>query len=152
MARQAQIVRQAEGRQGDPCVTFLWDEMLDLYLSGELVIPPNTTLVFADRGGSGTFDPRVFDRLGPGDGAYFHVQMEEPGTMSQLTEMVPPAIFYQQMSRFVSKGATDYFMLNLSDLKPAAFLVDTVMRFLWDPRPAMALSPADAQVVLLLPL
>ena len=37
------------------------------------------------------------------------------------------------MAAFVSSKATALFMLNLSDLKPAVFMVDTVMRFLWDP-------------------
>ena len=146
MARQAAIVRGKAGRAGDRCVTYLWAEMLELFLSGELVLPPNTTRVFADEGGSGTFDPRVHDLLGEGDGAYYHVQMESPGRMAQLTEMVPPATFYAQLANFVKRGATSYFMLNLSDLKPAAFLVDTVLRYLWNPDVAMsAASPAAAQ-------
>jgi hypothetical protein len=75
MAKQAAIVRKTPGREGDRCVTYLWSEMLDLFLSGELVLPPNTTRVFADQGGSGTFDPRVYPLLSEGDGAYYHVQV-----------------------------------------------------------------------------
>jgi hypothetical protein len=146
MKKQAEIVRATPGREHDVCVTYMWSEMLDLFLSGQLEIPANTSVVFADAGGQGTFDPRVFDKLREGDGAYYHVQMESPGTMSQLTEMVPPASFYRELSKFVKAGATSYFMLNLSDLKPAAFLVDTIMRYLWDPTSADTMdSPEDAQ-------
>ena len=146
MQKQADIVRATPGRESDVCVTYLWAEMLDLYLTGNLTIPENTTTVFADSGGQGTFDPRVYDKLSKGDGVYFHVQMESPGKMSQLTEMVPPASFYREMRRFVAAGATSYFTLNLSDLKPAAFLVDTIMRYLWNPTIAdSSKSPEAAQ-------
>lgn len=145
MAKQADIVRRTPGRAHDPCVTYLWSEMLDLFLSGDLKIPENTTTVFADEGGSGTFDPRIYDNLGPGNGAYYHVQMESPGKMAQLTEMVPPAVFFQEMEKFVRKQATSYFMLNLSDLKPCAFLVDTILRYLWNPDEAIEAGPAMAE-------
>ena len=115
MKKQAEIVRATKGRERDTCVTYLWSEMLDLFLSGNLEIPANTSVVFADAGGQGTFDPRVFSKLKEGDGAYYHVQMESPGQMSQLTEMVPPASFYREISKFVRAGATSYFMLNLSN-------------------------------------
>ena len=175
MAQQASIVRSTAGRENDEMVTYLWSEMLDLYLSGDLVIPQSTSTVFADAGGSGKFDPRIYDKLKPGDGVssdrhtsthvqdvqqnssspklihslshhhqpsfdlqvYYHVQMESPGNMAQMTEMVPPNSFYDQLSRFIKAGATSYFMLNLSDLKPAAFMVDTIMRYLWDPSPVI---------------
>ena len=137
MQQQADIVRNTPGRENDKFVTYMWAEMLDLYLTGGLVLPDDTILVFADAGGSGEFDPSVFDMIGPGDGVYYHIQMEFPGWMSQLTEMVPPSVFYDQVSKIVEKGATEYFMLNLSDLKPAAFTFDLVMRFLWDPSEAI---------------
>ena len=68
MAHQASIVRSTAGRENDEMVTYLWSEMLDLYLSGDLVIPQNSCTVFADAGGSGKFDPRIYDKLKPGDG------------------------------------------------------------------------------------
>ena len=68
MAQQASIVRSTAGRENDEMVTYLWSEMLDLYLSGDLVIPQSTSTVFADAGGSGKFDPRIYDKLKPGDG------------------------------------------------------------------------------------
>jgi hypothetical protein len=145
MAKQAEIVRKTPGREADQCVTYLWSEMLELFLSGDLILPANTTRVFADQGGSGTFDPRVYPLLSEGDGAYYHVQMESPYKMSQLTEMVPPRTFFNEVAKFVAKKATSYFMLNLSDLRPATFLVDTVMRFLWTPDAMMKLGPDDAQ-------
>ena len=90
MAAQAKVVRGVAGRESDPLVTYLWAEMLELLKSGGLELPPNTMRVFADVDGTGAFDPAVKDLLQPGDGAYYHVQMESPYKMGQLTEMVPP--------------------------------------------------------------
>ena len=56
--------------------------------------------------------------------------MEAPGQMSQLTEMVPLEVFYSQLSNFVKSKATSWFMLNLSDLKPAVFSVRTLSLYL----------------------
>jgi len=145
MAHQADIVRSTPGRENDFCATYLWAEMLDLYLSGELVIPANTTKVFADKGGSGSFDPRIFDLVQENDGQYYHVQMESPKHMSQLTEMVPPSTFFGALRKFVAKKATSIFMLNLSDLKPALFSVDYIMRYLWNPSTYDAMTPEQAQ-------
>jgi hypothetical protein len=146
MRRQAEIVRAAPGRQDDALVTYLWAEMFDLLASGKLEIPRNTTRVFADSSGRGVFDPKVLAMLKPGDGAYYHVQMEFPGYMNQLTEMVPPASFFGQLSHFVAARATSFFVLNVSDLRPATFGIDTVMRYLWDPSVADgAASPEAAQ-------
>ena len=36
-------------------------------------------------------------------------------------------------------------MLNLSDLKPAVFMMDTVLRFLWNPDPYLQVTPKIAQ-------
>ena len=43
MAAQAKLVRGTPGRDRDRCATYLWSEMLELFLSGKLEIPPNTT-------------------------------------------------------------------------------------------------------------
>ncbi len=145
MAHQANIVRSTPGRENDFCATYLWSEMLDLYLSGKLVIPANTTKIFADKGGSGSFDPRIFDLVQENDGQYYHVQMESPKHMSQLTEMVPPSTFFDALRKFVAKKATSIFMLNLSDLKPALFSVDYIMRYLWNPSAYDALTPELAE-------
>lgn len=145
MKAQANLVRGTTGRENDECVTYLWSEMLELYLSGGLKIPDGTTRVFADDGGSGTFDPRVVDQLRPGDGAYYHIQMEYPGKLSQLTEMVPPKVFLNGVRPFVKKKATSLFMLNVSDLKPSLFMIDFIFKFLWDPEPYMNSDPKDLQ-------
>jgi len=146
MAAQSNLVRSTLGRENDECATYLWSEMLELYLSGHLKIPDGTTRVFADQGGSGAFDPRVVDQLQPGDGAYYHVQMESPGSQAQLTEMVPPMAFLKGMAPFVKKKATSLFMLNVSDLKPAIFMIDFIFSFLWNPEPFLGADPNHMQL------
>ncbi len=49
--------------------------MVELYLSGDLVIPNGTIHLFAD-GGNGVIDPSLYPLVRPGDGVYFHVAME----------------------------------------------------------------------------
>jgi hypothetical protein len=50
-------------------------QMIELYLSGHLVIPNGTIHLFAD-GGNGVVDPSLYPLVRPGDGVYFHVAME----------------------------------------------------------------------------
>ena len=102
---QAQLVRNTSGRASDKFVTYFYGEMLDLLKSGHLVIPSNTTRIFADSMGNGSFDFGVHELLREGDGVYYHVQSESPGLLSQLTESVPPNVFFREIAPFVSKGA-----------------------------------------------
>ena len=144
MAHQTALVRGTPGRGADEIVTYMWAEALDLYLSGDLALPPNTTRVWADTG-SGSFDPSVFPHIAEGDGVYYHTQMENPGYYAQLTEMTPPAAFLGAAARFVKARATSLFVLNLSDLKPALFSTDLVLRYLWDPAPFSTGSIVEQQ-------
>ena len=60
-----------------PCLCSLASclQMIELYLSGHLVIPNGTIHLFAD-GGNGVIDPSLYPLVRPGDGVYFHVAME----------------------------------------------------------------------------
>lgn len=46
-------------------------------------------------------------------------------------------VFFRALGDFVRKNATSYFMLNLSDLKPAVFMVILAC----PPPPELALNP-----------
>ncbi len=59
-------------------------QMIELYLSGHLIIPNGTIHLFAD-GGNGVIDPSLYPLVRPGDGVYFHVAMESGACGLTLT-------------------------------------------------------------------
>ena len=71
-------------------------------------------------------------------GLYYHAAWFSTFT-AQLSEMVPPELAYQQIGEFDAKAkSTDVFILNVSDLLPVMFAVETIMRckgfdIIWDP-------------------
>jgi hypothetical protein len=106
-----------------------------------LKIPPGVTVVHADAG-DGVVDPLSLSLAQPGDGLYFHLAVEGG---KQLTENIPPHRIFDTIGKFVNKSATKIVIVNLSDIKPVPIGTAAAMAFLWDPKPMMALPPAQAE-------
>ena len=69
-----------------------------------------------------------------GQGIYYHTAMMR-WWFNQLTEMVPPARIYQELGRFIRAGATEYFLLNVSDVRPVPLSTECAMKLAWDATP-----------------
>jgi hypothetical protein len=69
---------------------------------------------------------------------------------NQLTEMVPPARIYQELGRFIRADATEYFLLNLSDVRPVPLSTDCAMKLAWDATPYRGKSDQENQATFLL--
>jgi glycosyl hydrolase family 115 (putative glucuronidase) len=65
-----------------------------------------------------------------GQGIYDHVAMMN-GRANQLTEMVPIERSYSEIARYVKAGATKYFLVNTSDIRPVPMSVRAVMDAVW---------------------
>jgi len=125
--------------------TYLWDEAEELYAQGFLKVPEGVCLVHADDGsGVVTSDPKL---IGPGDGIYYHVMMEDVGSRNQLTEMVPPARIFGQLGELAKKKATKLLQINTSDLRAVALTLKAVMKFAWDPNKWLSTTPEKAAKV-----
>ena len=53
------------------------------------------------------------------------------GRANQLSEMVPVARIHSEMSRFIKVGATNYVLLNTSDLRAVTMTAKAVMDTAW---------------------
>ncbi|MDQ8195636.1 glycosyl hydrolase 115 family protein [Coraliomargarita sp. SDUM461004] len=139
MQKQTEIVREF-----DPDATIvaaLWNELGRFYNDGILQIPDGVCKMFADDGRGYMRDKGDGSDLSPGDGLYYHVMMMM-NTQNRTTEAVPPARIYNELRRYVERGATKYAIINVSGIRPAAMSVQAINDFLWDAEPYLS-QPAD---------
>ncbi len=108
-------------------VTDLWQEGARLMQEDYLRIPPEVALVWAD---TGYGDMQDGGKVAAGQGAYFHVAMMN-GQSNQLSEMVPVSVIQSELGRYIKAGATSYFLVNTSDIRPVAMTTRAVMDIAW---------------------
>jgi hypothetical protein len=53
------------------------------------------------------------------------------GRASQLTEIVPVERIYSELGRYIQAGATQYLLLNTSDIRPVTMTIRAVMDTAW---------------------
>jgi hypothetical protein len=109
-------------------VTDLWQEGARVMQAGYLKIPPEVVTVWAD---TGYGDPQDGGLVKAGQGVYYHVMMMN-FIANQLTEMVPVERIYAELGRYEKAGATAYFLVNTSDVRPAAMTVRASMDAVWE--------------------
>ncbi|AHF93834.1 hypothetical protein OPIT5_30390 [Opitutaceae bacterium TAV5] len=137
MARQVEMVQAVQ--PGAPMVANLFMEGNQLYRDGHLHLPEGVTPVWADFGNGMICDG---GKVRPGEGVYYHTAMMN-NRSNQLTEMVSPERIFKELGRFVRAGATEYLLLNVSDIRPVPLSSDCVMTFAWNAAPWLDKSPAD---------
>jgi hypothetical protein len=125
MADQAQIVRAS--RPDAKFITSLWQEGARLVQQGYLTIPAGVGAVWADDGYGYLQDN---GGVAAGQGAYYHVAMMN-GRANQLSEMVPVERTYSELGRYIKAGATNYMLLNTSDIRPVSMTTKGVMDLAW---------------------
>jgi hypothetical protein len=108
-------------------VTDLWQEGARLTQEGYLKIPPEVSLVWAD---TGYGDMQDGGKVAAGHGMYFHVAMMN-GQSNQLSEMVSLKIIQSEIGRYINAGATSYFLVNTSDIRPVVMTTRAVMEMAW---------------------
>ena len=110
-----------------------------------------TGAVPANLAGATEAEPPIVPMQQPqaGQGIYYHTAMMR-WWFNQLSEMVPPARIYQELGRFIRAGATNYFLLNLSDVRPVPLSTDCAMKLAWDATPYRDKTDAENQRAFLL--
>ncbi|HEX4038136.1 MAG TPA: glycosyl hydrolase 115 family protein [Acidobacteriaceae bacterium] len=120
--------------------TDLWQEGARLEQEGYLKIPPEVMTVWADEGYGYIQDQ---GEVKAGEGTYYHVAMMNNRT-NQLTEMVPIERINSELGRFVTAMATNYFLVNTSDIRPYTLTIRAVMDMAWlGHLPGAEAAPAD---------
>jgi hypothetical protein len=132
IADQMSIVRAAH--PDAKFVTSLWQEGARLVQQGDLKIPPEVTTVWADDGYGYLQDNGEVTK---GQGAYEHIAMMN-GRANQLTEMVPVERSFSEIARYIKAGATDYYLVNTSDIRPVTMSARAVMDAVWKGVPESA--------------
>ena len=126
----------AAGQANASRVLYLWQELLPLISSGDLVVPPGVDIIFADAGAG--FINENSDVGTYAAGVYYHTAMYNGGA-NQLTEMVPVDRIVSQMLNFTrSAKATKHAVINLSDLRPVPMTTQAWAQLVWDPAPFAA--------------
>jgi Ni/Co efflux regulator RcnB len=113
-------------------VTDSWQEGARLIQEGYLKIPPEISLVWAD---TGYGDMQDGGKVAAGQGMYFHVAMMN-GQANQLSEMVSLKVIQSEIGRYINAGATSYFLVNTSDIRPVLMTTRAVMEMAWGGVPA----------------
>ncbi len=119
-------------------VTNLWQEGARLVQQGDLKIPSEVSTVWADDGYGYLQD---HGEVATGQGIYDHVAMMN-GRANQLTEMVPIERSFSEIGRYIKAGATNYFLVNTSDIRPVTMSIRAVMDAVWKGLPEGA-DPVD---------
>jgi len=125
IADQMEIVRSV--RPDAKFVTNLWQEGAKLVQQGDLKTPPEVSAVWADDGYGYLQD---HGEVSSGQGIYDHVAMMN-GRANQLTEMVPVTRSFSEIGRYQKTGATRYFLVNTSDIRPVTMSIRAVMDAVW---------------------
>ncbi|HEU0096402.1 MAG TPA: glycosyl hydrolase 115 family protein [Rhizomicrobium sp.] len=108
-------------------VTDLWQEGARLMSKGLMTIPADVTTVWADTGYGVVQDK---GQAAKGQGMYYHVAMLN-GRANQLSEMVPVDRIYSEFGRYIKAGATEYMLLNTSDIRAVSMTARVVMDTSW---------------------
>lgn len=130
-------------RANDPeavCCTNLYGETMELYKDGFLQLPADVIKIWADNGFGKMVsrrqennNPRVPALPALGDtsahGIYYHASFYDLQAASHITALPNSAAFVaQELADVLAHGADDYWLVNCSNVKPHAMLLDLIAR------------------------
>jgi hypothetical protein len=118
-------------RQNPHFLFNAWSEAVPLVEKGLLQIPPGVTLVWPDDGFGIIRDG---GKISAGEGVYYHTAMYN-SMANQLTEMVPLERIQSELGRAAKANATEYLLVNTSDLRPVLMTTRAVMDLAWNAEP-----------------
>jgi hypothetical protein len=131
MRLQAEIVRSVDPRPQPPMTTTLWMEGAALNRAGHLQFPPGVTVVFADNSPGWKWQADFYEtkrEAGRGYGVYYHHALWSSGP--HLAQAVPPRKTHELIKEAVARGASEYAILNVSNVREFALGVDASARML----------------------
>lgn len=136
--RQMEIVRAS--RRDPYFLMNAWQEAVPLVRSAALKIPEGVHLVWPDNGHGIIRDENT---IAAGQGVYYHTAMFN-SRANQLTEMVPLERIQRELGRAAKAGATEYLLVNTSDLRPVTLTTRAVMELAWNAKSWQnAAAPAE---------
>ena len=137
IAKQVEMIRKVDPKA--MIIANLWSEGAEMMRAGHLKLPAGVVAVWPD---DGTGIIRDNGAVKAGQGTYYHTAMLNSAA-NQLSEMVNPGRIYGELGRFARAGATNFFLVNVSDVRPVPMSTDCAMRFAWNATPYLGKSDAE---------
>ena len=116
IAQQVKMASDSVPKDKPPIFALtLYTEMLPKYQAGNLIVPDNVIIVWPDDN-DGTMRglPEKKDRWK--HGVYYHLAYLGK-QVKQSVHTVPPARIAEQFKKVVDSGATEYMLVNVSELR-----------------------------------
>ncbi len=120
------------------CCTNLYGEVMDLYEKGCLHLPKDIIYIWSDNGYGKMVSRRQWNNnprvpslpekgVGGRHGIYYHVSFYDLQAGAVLT-MLPngPSFVASELSKVMEHGASDYWMINASNIKPHTCYLDFI--------------------------
>ncbi len=127
--KEMEIAKQLRGNS--EIVLNAWREAAQFIHEGFLKVPPGVTLVWPDNG-HGLIEDK--GQIAAGQGIYYHTAMFDYFS-NHYTEMLPIERIQRELGRAVKAGATQFLLVNTSNLRPVVMTTRAVMELAWNPEP-----------------
>ena len=131
------------------CCSNLYGETMELYKKGFLDIPEDVIFIWADNGfgrmvsrRQGNHNPRVEALPTEGNsgkhGIYYHASFYDLQAAAMMT-MLPnaPEFVVKELSTVYDKKANDFWIINCSNVKPHAYILDLIAKLWKEPLSAI---------------
>jgi hypothetical protein len=150
-AGRAQVIQEAIEKEIEilkrahphaPIVLNAWAEAAGFIRSGLLKVPPGVTLVWPDDGHGAIQDGGEITK---GEGIYYHTSMIDYRS-NHFSELLPLETIRHELGRAARAGATDYLVVNTSNLRPVLMTSRATMELAWNANPWMAAQPDESVV------
>jgi len=142
---QVKLTRELLPADKTPLFHFtLYTEMLPQYLSGKLDVPPEVTIVWTDdNDGHMRALPQTKDQWK--HGVYYHLAYFSTTTRltKQISHIVTPTRVEEEFRRIVQAGATEYMLVNVSELREYVMEARMLAELCWSASQAFA-QPGSA--------
>lgn len=125
-------------RPEDVCCTNLYGETMELYRDGFLKLPEDVIKIWADNGygkmvtrRQENHNPRIPALPEKNDkgcnGIYYHASFYDLQAANHMI-MLPnaPEFIYKELQTVIEHGATDYWLINCSNVKPHVYILDLI--------------------------
>ena len=126
----------------------LYTEMLPQYLSGRLDVPSDVTIVWTDdNDGRMRALPKAKDQWR--HGVYYHLAYFSTNTQrtKQISHLITPTRVEEEFRKIVDAEATEYMLVNVSELREFVMEARMLAEITWDAKTAFAKPDAANRFV-----
>ena len=137
IAQQVKMAKQLLPKDKPPIFPWtLYTEMLPKYQAGNLTVPDDVIIVWPDDN-DGTMRGLPAKKDQWKHGVYYHLAYLGK-QVKQSAHIVPPSRIAEQFKKVVDSGATQYMLVNVSELREFIMEARMLADICWDSKTALA--------------